>query len=71
MLTIKVYSRTTGNPAPHIAVGLGNNDGVYRETTNSNGEANFQSASPGTFEVYVGGKTVYKGHLSGEKIFYV
>lgn len=77
MVTIQVYSQSSGNPVKgsRVAVSMGDFGGVYTEYTDSNGEAHFSNVSPsdtgsGT-EVYVDGKTVMKGRLEGRKIIYI
>ena len=74
MVTVKVVSESTGKPLKgrRVAVGFSS---MFRgitstEYTNSDGEAHF-NADPGEGQVYVDGRTAYKGRISGRVIVYV
>ena len=74
MVTVKVCYKSTGKAAKGKRVSLGFS-GLTRglsgpEYTNSSGEAHF-NADSGSGEVYVDGKTVYKGRLAGRVVVYV
>jgi uncharacterized protein YfaS (alpha-2-macroglobulin family) len=74
MITVKVISKSSGNPIQGKSVSLGF-DGVFRgvtdsEYTDSDGEAHF-SAQPGDGQVFVNGSTEYQGNLSGRIVVYV
>jgi hypothetical protein len=74
MVTVKVCYASDGKPAKSKRVTLGFS-GLMRgmsgpEFTNSSGEAHFDADS-GSGEVYVGGKSVYKGRLAGRVIVYI
>jgi uncharacterized protein YfaS (alpha-2-macroglobulin family) len=77
MVTIQVYSQSTGNPVngSRVSVALGELGGVSTEYTNSSGEAHFPNVSPSdtgyNTEVIVDGKTILKGRLEGRKIIYI
>ncbi len=72
MITIQVFSQATGNPVKGSKVGVSVGwSGVNHEYTDSSGEANFATISPGDAEVYVDGKTVFKGRLEGRKLIYI
>jgi len=75
MFTIKLIQKDTGKPAKGERVSIGFSGffsgGVTKsEYTDSEGEANFDS-DPGQGEVYVNGKTKYKGMISGRVVVYV
>jgi hypothetical protein len=74
MFTIKLVERNSGQPAKsqRVAVGF---DGFGRAVTNDewtddNGEAHFDNDN-GTGEVYINGKTSYKGEIKGKVVIYV
>ena len=72
MVTIQVFTQSTGKPVKGSRVGISiGNDGVAHEYTDGNGEANFSNVSPRDAEVYVDGKTLFKGRLEGHKILYI
>lgn len=74
MVTVKVCYESNGKPAKGKRVSLGFSGftrGVSSpEFTNSSGEAHFNVDS-GSGEVYVGGKSVYKGRLAGRVVVYI
>jgi len=74
MVTVKVCYESDGKPAKGKRVSLGFS-GLTRgvsgpEFTNYSGEAHFD-ADPGPGEVYVDGKSVYKGRLAGRIVVYI
>lgn len=74
MVTVKVVSQSTGKPVKGRRVSVGFSSmlrGITSaEYTDSNGEAHF-NADPGQGEVYVDGRTAYKGKISGRVVVYV
>ena len=74
MVTVKVLYGDTGKAAESAKVSLGFSGllrGVTRdEFTDRNGDAHFD-AEPGTCKVFVKGKKVHDGHLSGRVIVYI
>jgi hypothetical protein len=74
MVTVKVCYASNGKPAKSKRVSLGFS-GLTRgvsgpEFTDFSGETHFD-ANPGSGEVYVDGKSVYKGRLSGRVVVYI
>lgn len=75
MITVKVINQSSGNPASGKRVVLGF-DGVFSggnsssEYTDSNGEAHFNNEN-GTGQVFVDGRTEYRGKLAGRIIIYI
>ena len=72
MVTVQVFSQSSGNPVQGSRVGISvGSAGVYYEYTDSSGEAHFANVSPGETEVYVDGKTAFKGRVEGRKVVYI
>ena len=74
MITVKVVSRSSGSSVSGRRVVLGFS-GLLRgmtnsEYTDSNGEAHFDSDN-GDGEVFVDGKTEYRGKLAGRIVIYI
>lgn len=75
MVTVQVFSKSTGDPVKHAKVALGFSsllgsgvtDGEY---TDSEGEAHFD-VKPQHGKVYVNGSTKKEGYLSGRIVVYV
>lgn len=75
MVTVKLMSKSSGNPIKGKKVALGMEHligtGVTSgEWTDSNGEAHFD-VKPGQGKVYVDGSNRHHGHLSGRVVVYV
>jgi hypothetical protein len=74
MVTVRVLYGDTGKAAERAKVSLGFSGllrGVTRdEFTDRNGDAHFD-AEPGTGKVFVKGKKVHEGYLSGRVIVYI
>ena len=74
MFTVRVVSESTGKPMKGRKVSVGFSGwtrGITSaEYTDSDGEAHFD-ADPGQGEVYVDGKTAYRGRISGRVVVYV
>jgi len=74
MFTIKIVRKDSGKPAKgeRVAVGFSGFFGgvTNSEYTNSDGEAHFDS-DPGEGEVYVNGKTKFKGRIAGRIVVYI
>lgn len=75
MVTVKVVSKSSGNPIEGKKVALGISGllsgGVTRgEWTDSNGEAHFD-VKPSHGKVFVDGSTKHEGHLSGRVVVYI
>lgn len=74
MFTVQVFYKNTGKPAKsqRVSCSLGGFfGGVTKEQyTNENGEAHFDY-DPKSGEVYVNGKTAFKGNISGRVVIYV
>ncbi len=75
MITVKVCHESSGKPAQGKRVVVGRDDffsqGVTdSQLTDSNGEAHFD-IEPCNGKVFVDGKTVHKGHISGRVIVYI
>jgi len=74
MITIKLYYKGSSEPASGYDVSLGFDSSwrgvTSRQSTNSNGEAHFDS-DDGQGEVYVNGDKKYSGYLSGQVTVYV
>lgn len=71
MVTVKVVSKSTGNPQQNQRVVLSVFDGVTKsEYTDSKGEAHF-NISPQNGEIIVNGRTVEKGRLEGKMVVYI
>ena len=68
MLTIYVYSQSSGKPVIHKRVHLDFGSDLFgsylEEYTDSNGQASFNT-EPRSGSVSVDGSVRYKGHLSG------
>lgn len=74
MVSVKIVSKSSGNPVKGKKVSLGF-DGFGRgvtssEYTDSNGDAHFD-AENGEGKVFVDGSTKHKGHLSGRVVVYI
>ena len=65
---IKVFNTKTGNFASGKKVSLHDSVGHRSATTDSQGVADFSSATSGTYTVYVDGHEVYKGPIVGVQI---
>jgi uncharacterized protein YfaS (alpha-2-macroglobulin family) len=69
MVSVRVYSKSTGKAVKGAKVSLGK-DGFFTggvtqsQYTDSSGEAHFNTDS-GSGRVFVDGKTLYEGRLSG------
>lgn len=73
MFTIKVVSQSTGKPAQHkrVRVSFSGLRGMTdNQFTDNSGEAHFNS-DPGEGEVYVDGKSKFKGKISGRVLIYL
>jgi hypothetical protein len=73
MVTVKVCYASDGKPAKgrRVSLGFSGLRGVSGpEFTNSSGEAHFDADS-GSGDVYVDGKSVYKGRLAGRVVVYI
>ena len=74
MFTIKVVESSTGKPANYkkVAVGFKGLLGGFTKDqyTNPSGEAHFDYDN-GEAKVYVGGKVVYEGYVSGRIVVYI
>lgn len=75
MVTVKLVSKSSGNPIKGKKVGLGMEHTIGTgitsgEWTNSDGEAHFD-VKPGQGKVYVDGSKKHHGHLSGRVVVYV
>jgi hypothetical protein len=70
LLTVQVFSRHSGNPVKSVKVsiqwGTTHSGPVY---TDAAGDAHF-SVGPGSGQVYVDGRLVKAGHLSGRVAVY-
>ena len=75
MVTVKVIWESTGKPAKGKRVSLGF-DGLLTggftdsEFTDDNGEVHFET-DPRDGQVYVDGKSKYKGRISGRVVIYI
>lgn len=75
MVTVKVVSKSSGNPVKGKKVALGI-DGLFSggvtkgEWTDSDGEAHFD-VKPAHGKVFVDGSTKHEGHLSGRVVVYI
>lgn len=74
MFTVKVVEKSTGKPAYYKKVGVifsgffrGSTKDIY---TDRDGEAHFDYDN-GRGTIYVQGKKVYEGEISGRKIVYI
>jgi protocatechuate 3,4-dioxygenase beta subunit len=67
-ITIHVQNTRTNNFATGAKVTLSDSVGQRKATTNSSGDASFPTAKPGTYTVYVEGRQVYSGPITGVKI---
>ena len=69
MVTVKIVSKSSGNPVRGAKVSIGV-DAVFSggvtstQSTDSNGEAHFD-IKPSQGKVFVDGSTRHEGHLSG------
>jgi len=73
MVTVKVVSQSTGKPVKgrRVSISFAGLRGITSaEYTDSNGEAHF-NADPGDGEVYVDGRTEYRGRISGRVVVYI
>ena len=71
MVTVKVVSKSSGNPVKGKKVALGMSNGVtHGEWTNSDGEAHFD-VKPSRGKVFVGGSKGHEGYLSGRIVVYI
>ena len=71
MVTVKVVSKSSGNPVKGKKVALGMPNGVtHGEWTNSDGEAHFD-VKPNHGKVFVSGSKEHEGHLSGRVVVYI
>jgi len=76
MITVEVYRLADGNPIKGARVMLGFGgawSGTHSKTelTNSNGQVHFNHDGGRTGEIFVDGKSVKKGTISGKEIVYV
>lgn len=76
MFTVKVIEQSSGRPATGVKVSVYINEGFFHfgftgdQYTDSDGEAHFSNDNcNGT--IYVKGKEVYKGYISGRKVVYI
>jgi hypothetical protein len=74
MISVKVCYQDSGKPAKGVRACIGFS-GFFsgmssEEYTDSNGEAHFDN-DPGSGKVYVNGKDVHNGHLSGRVVVYI
>lgn len=74
MFTIQLFEEKTGRPAADKKVGIifhgllrGGTKNIY---TDCNGEAHFDYDN-GRGTVYVNGRAIYDGEISGRKILYI
>lgn len=75
MVSVKVCYKDSGKPAKGMKVAIGVDSffsgGVTSSKwTDSDGEAHFD-LDPCQGKIFVDGRTVYSGHLSGRKVVYV
>ena len=70
MVSIKVVSEATGNPAHRSRVVV-YSGGNYEKYTDEKGLAHFESISPGSYTVYVDGKEQGVLSLSGVTVVYI
>ena len=74
MFTIQVFEKSTGKPAYNKRVGVvfhGFFRGVTKDVyTDRDGEAHFDYDN-GKGTIYIQGKSVYDGEISGRKILYI
>jgi hypothetical protein len=75
MVTVKVVSKSSGDPVKDKKVALGISSifsgGVTKgEWTNSDGEAHFD-VKPSQGKVFVDGSTKHEGYLSGRIVVYI
>lgn len=75
MVTIKLISKSSGNPVKRKKVSLGMKHLIgtgmtSSKWTDSNGEAHFD-VKPGQDKVYIDGSNKYEGNLSGRIPVYI
>lgn len=75
MVTVRVVSRSSGQPVKGKKVALGisavlSGGVTHGQWTDSNGDAHFD-VKPGPGKVYVSGTKEYEGHLSGRIVVYI
>ena len=73
MFTIRVISKSTGNPykGKRVRVGFEGLRGMTsEELTDSNGEVHFDS-DPGRGKVYIDHKSVFEGKIEGRVVIYI
>ena len=73
MFTIKVVSSSSGNPikGKRVRVGFKGLRGMtVNGHTDSNGEVHFNN-DPGEGEVYVDGRSKFKGKIKGRVVIYI
>jgi hypothetical protein len=74
VITIKVCHESTGHPARRARVSLGFSSAfrgvTHDQLTGDEGEAHFD-ADKGEGEVYVNGRSRYKGRLAGRVVVYI
>jgi hypothetical protein len=76
MITVKVISEYSGEPAKNQKVALYLDYGILTdgvtsyEYTDTNGEVDFDY-KPANGKVYVNGNTVHEGYLSGRVVVYI
>lgn len=74
MVSVRVFSKASGKPVKDARVCIGFS-GFFRGFTaslysNKEGEVHFNN-DPGDGTIYVNGKEVFKGYISGLKIVYL
>ena len=75
MVTVKVYSKSSGNPIKGAKVslmfsGLISGGSVPGQYTNNNGEVHFNIGT-GNGTIYVNGRDAKTGYISGMEVVYV
>lgn len=75
MISVQVVYQGTGKPADRKRVsvffdGLLSGGGTGDQFTDSQGEVHF-SNDPGNGKVFVDGRTVYQGRISGKVVVYI
>jgi hypothetical protein len=76
MVTVQVFSESTGKPEKDKRVAIGKNGllstGVTKtQYTDSNGEAHFDTDPTNDGEIFVDGREVHRGRVSGKMTVYV
>jgi hypothetical protein len=73
MFTVKLVEQKTGKPvkSQRVSVGFNFPRGISKEQyTDQNGEASFDEDN-GNGEVYINGKTSFKGRIEGRILIYI